>query len=400
MPDAPGVYFFRDAGGKIIYIGKAKSLKKRVQSYFVRAHDAKTSAMVSRIADVEYQLCRTESLALFLEAGLIRRYHPKYNVSLRDDRSFPFVKITGEAFPAICVTRKKENDGSRYFGPYTSAKVLRQALRIIRRTFPYRTCRVMPRRACMYYRLNLSPGPCIGKIDPRAYAATIERIALILEGKADALLRKLSEEMSQKARAQDFEAAAAIRDQINALSSLSQNVIAPSGPQRLQDLQQLLHLYKAPERIEGFDISDLSGQGACGSMVSFYNGLPDKNKYRRFRIKTVSGIDDYGMLAEVVRRRYMRVIKDKLPLPDLILIDGGRAHLLAAAHELRAIGLRIPLVSIAKEQENIYVYGRPGCIRLDADTPALNLIRHIRDEAHRFALSYHHILRRKKTLEH
>jgi excinuclease ABC subunit C len=319
-------------------------------------------------------------------------------VSLRDDKSFPFVKITNEEFPAIYITRKKEIDGARYIGPYTNVKLLRQALKIIRRKFPYRSCRKLPKKACIYYRLKLSPAPCIAKISREEYTKIVDNICLILEGKTDTLIKRLAQEMDLKSKELDFEAAAKIRDQINALSALSSGSGTDSELNQLEDLKNLLKFDKISQRIEGFDISDIAGQGACGSMVSFYRGQPDKNNYRRFRIKTVEGIDDYKMLAEVVRRRYSRLVRENLPIPDLILIDGGKSHLLVASRELEKLKLKIPLVSIAKDRENIYTKGRKQPIRFAADTPALNLIRRIRDEAHRFALSYHRLLRRKKTL--
>jgi excinuclease ABC subunit C len=399
LPEMPGVYIFKDARGEILYVGKAKSLKKRVQSYFSRYLASKTQAMVSQIADIEYQLCQNESLALLLELSLIHKYQPKYNVSLRDDKSFPLVKISNEEFPAIYITRKKVQDDSRYFGPYTSAKLLRQALKIIRRHFPYRSCKNLPKQACIYYRLKLSPAPCIGKISKEEYARTIENISLILEGKTDTLIKKLSQEMNLKSKAQKFEEAAKIRDQIEALSVMSESARPRySRKEELEELKNLLQLKKLPERIEAFDISNIYGKEATGSMVSFYKGLPDKDSYRRFRIKTVETIDDYKMLAEVVKRRYSGSLKEELSLPDLILIDGGKSHLSVAKEELDKLGLKIPLVSIAKDRENIYTRKRRHPISLGADTPALNLIRRARDEAHRFAVSYHHILRRKKTL--
>ncbi|PIP20125.1 MAG: excinuclease ABC subunit C [Candidatus Omnitrophica bacterium CG23_combo_of_CG06-09_8_20_14_all_40_11] len=416
MPDAPGVYSMKDKTGQVIYIGKAKSLKKRVQSYLGRGLSSKTVALMSNVYDIEYQLCQNESLALLLEASLVHKYKPKYNVSLRDDKSFPVVKITNEEFPAIYITRKRIADGSRYFGPYTNAKLLKVALKIIRRNFPYRSCKKLPQKACIYYRLKLSPAPCISKISKENYAKTIENICLILEGKTGALIKKLSQEMNLKSKEQKFEEAAKIRDQIEALSAMAQSSsrfsrkdesrtfllrsVSCSRKVRdeLEDLKNLLPLKKLPQRIEAFDISDISGKEATGSMVSFYKGLPDKNNYRRFRIKTVQTIDDYKMLAEVVKRRYSGSLKEELALPDLILIDGGKSHLSVANKELEKLGSKIPLVSIAKERENIYIKDRINPIRLDSDIPALNLLRRIRDEAHRFALAYHHILRRKKTL--
>ena len=398
LPNAPGVYLFKDALGKVIYVGKAKSLKKRVNSYFFRALSGKTAVMMSNVADIEYRVVPTEAMALLLEAGLVHQYMPRYNVMLRDDKSFPFVKITNEDFPRIYITRKREADGARYLGRYTSANLLREVLKVIRRLLPYRTCKNLPRKACIYYRLKLCPAACIKKISKEEYAQVLEKISLILEGKAGVLVKKLTQEMEVKSAAREFEKAAEIRDQIGALSSIGKSRAGVSRKDELDDLKALLDLDKLPERIEAFDISNISGKEATGSMVSFFRGEPDKNNYRRFRIKTVEAIDDYRMLAEVIKRRYSRVVKERLALPDLILIDGGWAHLLTAERELRKLGVKIPLMSIAKEQENIYVRGRRKPMKLTQDTPALNFIRRIRDEAHRFAVSYHHLLRRKKTI--
>ncbi|MCX5697044.1 MAG: excinuclease ABC subunit UvrC [Candidatus Omnitrophica bacterium] len=398
LPQAPGVYFFKDESGRIIYIGKAKSLKKRVQSYFSRRLDTKTQNLVSRIYDIEYKPAASEAQALIMEAGFIHRYQPKYNVSLRENKNFPFVKITAEEYPAICITRKKQPDGARYLGPYTSANLLREVLKIIRRSFPYRSCKELPRRACIYYRLGLSPAPCEGKINKKEYARTIKNISLILEGRTASLIKKLSQRMRILASRQDFEGAAKARDQIAALAALSA-AGAGSSSYESEGLKSLLKLKRYPMRIEAFDISNISGKDATGSMVSFYQGQPDKNNYRRFRIKTVYAIDDYDMLREVVRRRYLRLIQEKSALPDVILIDGGKGHLEAAGGELAKLGLKIPLMSLAKEEENIYFEGRASALRLKEGSPVLNLIRRIRDEAHRFALSYHHLLRRNRIFQ-
>ena len=221
---------------------------------------------------------------------------------------------------------------------------------------------------------------------------------MFLESKYEELLDRLSSEMNKAASKKKFEEAAKTRDQINALGIIGSLTTSVSGLNQLEDLKNLLKLERIPQRIEALDISNIYGKEACGSMVSFYKGEPDKNHYRRFRIKTVEGIDDYKMLAEVVKRRYSGSLKEDLTLPDLILIDGGKSHLLIAKRELEKLGLKISLVSIAKDKENIYTQDKAYPIRLDADTPALNLIRRIRNEAHRFALSYHHVLRRKKTI--
>ncbi len=400
LPESSGVYIFKDSQGRIIYIGKAKSIKKRVQSYFNRFLCAKTQALVAKIADIKYIVTDSESQAELLEASLVKDCQPYYNISLKDDKSFPLIKISDEEFSVISVCRRKklgEADKSLYFGPYTDAASLRQALKVMRRIFGFRSCKRMPKESCLYFRLKLCPAPCIGNINAEEYKKLVNQIRMFLESRYDELLNEFAKRMRQAAKARQFEEAAKIRDQINVLSVFEQGKRHKRSFNKLEDLRNLLRLKKAPERIEAFDISNISGQEAAGSMVSFYKGLPDKNNYRRFRIKALGKIDDYGMIREVVARRYLRLKEENLPLPDLILIDGGRQHLLTAQAELKKLGFHIPLVSIAKEKENIYVEDRNYPVKLNSDTPALNLIRRVRDEAHRFAVAYHHILRRKKV---
>lgn len=402
LPDSPGVYLFKGDQDAIIYIGKAKSLKKRVVSYFGRPQTDKNQAMVSKIADLDYILTNTHAQAQILEASLVKEKQPRYNIDLKDDKSFPFIKISNEKFPLLFISRRRRAKSENtliYFGPYTNQKLLRQAIKMVRRIFGFRSCKNMPKVACLYYRLKLCPAPCIGKISSLEYAGIIKHIILFLGGKYEELIKELSAKMLEAAKKNDFETAAKIRDQLNALAIMSQNRPYSSGLDELEDLKNLLKLKSLPERIEAFDISNISGKQATGSMVSFYKGQPDKNNYRRFRIKTVIGIDDYKMLAEVVRRRYLRLKTENLSLPDLILIDGGKAHLLTANNEIKKLGLAVPLVSIAKDKENLYLEDKKFPIRLRSDTLALNLIRRIRDEAHRFAIKYHHLLRRKKMYE-
>ncbi|MDD5464786.1 MAG: excinuclease ABC subunit UvrC [Candidatus Omnitrophica bacterium] len=398
-PDSPGVYLMRDSAGEVLYVGKANSLKKRLFSYLANNLDAKTSALISKTAGLEFKLSANEAMALLLEAGLIHELKPRYNISLKDDKSFPLVKISNEEFPAISITRRKNGAAGRYLGPYTNAKLLKNALKIIRHSFGYRSCRRLPKQSCIYYRINLCPAPCIGGISAKEYKALIDKIIFVLEGRTDLLIRKLNKSMQDKSRAHDFEAAARRRDQIIVLSEMSASPGRFTRQGELEDLKNRLGLENLPERIEGFDISNISGKQAVGSMVSFQNGIADKNNYRRFRIKGFSGINDYKMLAEVVTRRYSRLAREKAALPDLLLIDGGRGHLLAASSELRKLNLTIPLVSIAKEKENIYSSTKSGVLVFPKDTPAINLIRRIRDEAHRFALSYHRILRKKEIFK-
>lgn len=402
LPNQPGVYIFKDSDGKIIYIGKAKSLKKRVQSYFSRLLNSKTQALVSRIKDVEFILTPNESQAQVMEAALIKDNQPYYNISLKDDKSFPLIRISHEEFPVVSVCRRKkqaDSDLSVYFGPYTNAGHLRQALKFIRTIFGFRSCRVMPEKACLYSKIGLCPAPCAGKITALEYKELINRISLFLGSKYEELLDNLALKMKQASVARDFEAAAKYRDQVNALSVFknASHISSSSSEEELTGLKDLLRLDKVPLRIEAFDISNISGCLATGSLVSFYKGAPDKNNYRRFRIKTVSGVDDYGMLKEVVMRRYSGLKRKGAFFPDAILIDGGLAHLRAAFEEIRKLGLNIPLLSIAKERENIYVLGRSSPLRLAETSPVLNLIRRVRDEAHRFALGYHHVLRHRKV---
>jgi len=397
-PDSPGVYLMRDNQGKVLYVGKANSLRKRLSSYLAGGLDSKTFALMNKVADVEFRLVPNETMALLLEASLIHKFKPRYNVSLRDDKSFPLVKISGEEFPSISITRKKDDPLGWYLGPYTNAKLLKNALKIIRRSFAYRSCRHLPVKSCMYGRINLCPAPCVGKISCKEYRQDIDNIILILDGKADLLIYRLSQLMQDKSRARDFEAAAALRDQVSTLAELSSGLSGVNRKSELEDLKNKLNLKKLPERIEGFDISNISGKQAVGSMVSFYCGSPDKNNYRRFRIKDFQGIDDYRMLAEVIRRRYIRLIKEKKVFPDLLLIDGGKGHLLTASKQLKELGLNLPVVSIAKKEERIYSSQRPRTLSFPKDTPALNLIRRVRDEAHRFAVSYHLLLRRKEMI--
>ncbi len=395
-PDSCGVYLMRDCLGRVLYVGKAKVLKKRLLNYLGRDLDGKTQSLMAKVADVEFRLAPNEAMALLLEFKLIHEFNPKYNTSLKDDKSFPFVRISQEEFPSIQVTRKKNDASGRYLGPYTNAKLLKNALKIIRFEFAYRTCRHFSRQSCIYHKINLCPAPCIGKISPKAYKQRMDNIILILEGRGDLLIRKLTKSMQDKSNAQDFEAAARMRDQIIILSGMSGQPNDSSRKNELELLARSLNLKNLPTRIEGFDISNLSGSQAVGAMVSFYNGQPEKNNYRRFRIKSFSRIDDYKMLAEVLRRRYTRLLKEKKALPDLLLIDGGKGHLLTAQAELKALNLHIPLVSIAKEKENIYS-SQPGklTVALAKDGAALNLIRRIRDEAHRFAVGYHRLLRQE-----
>lgn len=396
--DAPGVYFFKDASGEIIYIGKASSLKKRVTSYFhkSRPYSPRLEILVSKIKDIEYTTTGSEAEALIMEAQLIKEHKPRYNVELKDDKSYPFLKLTlNEKYPRLFIARRRLNDGARYFGPFTEVKLLRKALEIMRRVFPLRTCRTIPKQLCLMFHLKMCLGPCEKLISEKDYNGIVEEALLFLEGKRTRLIELLSEKMLKASKDKNFEEAARIRDKLNALSA-----VVMSKGERVSDLKEALKLSRVPVRIEAFDISNIFGKWAVGSMVSFLKGEPDKSCYRRFKIKTVEAIDDYKMIKEVVRRRYTGSLKDKLKLPDLILIDGGKGHLSVAEAELKAIGLgHIDIASIAKEHEEIFVPHKRLPIRLPKSSSALRLIQRIRNESHRFAITYHRKLRSKALLE-
>ncbi|MDD4909246.1 MAG: excinuclease ABC subunit UvrC [Candidatus Omnitrophica bacterium] len=401
-PDSPGVYLMKDAQGGIVYVGKAVSLKKRLASYFTPPYNAKTEAMLSNAARVDLVGARTEAEALLLEARLIKQYRPKYNISLKDDKSYPFVKITKEKFPSIFICRGRKDDGATYLGPFTSAKLLRQALKTARSVFGFRdcACRIPSKKPSLYYRLGLCPGPCIGAISEKEYRNVVKNVRMFLEGRYEDVVRKLSAKMRELSRQQRFEQAALVRDKINALGAVSPGTgLLSEHKKEIGELKDLLGLKLMPRSIEAFDISNISSTAAVGSMVSFYEGLPDKDNYRRFKIKGVSGIDDYAMMREVVRRRCERLMKEGKEYPDLIVIDGGIGHLNSAVSVLEELRLNIPVISIAKQEEKIYVKGRTGPLDLNLDSPAMHLIQRIRNEAHRFALKYHRFLRKKRTLE-
>jgi excinuclease ABC subunit C len=401
FPSKSGVYIFKDKEGKILYIGKANDLKKRVSSYFTKFLDAKTQALISKTEEISYILTPFPAYAQLLEAYLIKENLPPYNISLKDDKSFPFICITDEDFPRVYICRRrkiKETDTSLYLGPYTNAKLLRQALKMMRRIFGFRSCKTLPKKACLYGRISLCPAPCEGKIGSSQYKRIINKIILFLNSKYPELLKRLTEEMQKLAEEKRFEEAASLRDQIRAISFLLNPTQEPQEQDPLNDLKSLLNLKKIPLRIEAFDVSNIAGKESCGAMVSFYEGKPFKSNYRRFRIKTVNNIDDYAMLRELIHRRYTRLIKEKKEFPDLIIVDGGKAHLNVAKKELEMLNLDIPIIAIAKEEEKVYTTTMSQSIKYKKEHPGFNLILRIRDEAHRFAVSYHRILRRKKCL--
>lgn len=399
LPQQPGVYLFRDAQGAVLYVGKAVSLRDRVGSYLQPPHHLapRIGHLVGRIADVEIRPVNSEAEALLLETQLIKAYRPKYNVAFRDDKSFPMLKLTHEPFPRLLVTRIRKSDGARYFGSYPDAGLLRQAVQFFRRVFPLRTCRTFPKTPCLEYHLGQCLAPCAGFIDEAGYRRIVENLAAFLEGRRDDVLMDLARRMREASRARRFEDAARLRDQIQALSSaiVAKEKSALAGP--LEQLQLVLKLAAIPRRIEAFDISNLHGQDAVGSMVVFADGRPRKAEYRMFKIETVQGIDDVKMMREVIARRYGGSLTTSLPQPDLILVDGGTGQLSAALAALGSLSKDIPAIGLAKRFERIILPQQSAPIVLLPTSPVLHLVQHIRNEAHRFAITYHRRLRRRRT---
>ncbi|MCM8763483.1 MAG: excinuclease ABC subunit UvrC [Candidatus Omnitrophica bacterium] len=397
IPDAPGVYLFKDKDGKVIYIGKASSLRKRVMSHFSQKDSLKEEILKHKVRDVEYLPTVDESFALLWEAALIREKQPTYNVNYRDDKSYPFLKISiAEKFPPIFIGRGKGEKKWLYFGPYSNVKLLREAVKTIRKIFPFRSCRILPKKPCLYYALRLCPGPCVGKVSEEEYRKIISQIVLLLEGRREELEKELIKKMQEKAALHNFEEAAQIRDQIQGLSQLK--ALRLGTETVLKELKDVLGLKRFPYRIEAFDLSHLSGSEAVGAMVSFYRGVPDKNNYRRFRVKTAHPQDDLSMLKEVIWRRFRRLSEENKELPELVIIDGGKTHLETAFKEIEKLGIEVDLISLAKGEELIYTLKKKAPLMFPRDSVVLRFIQRIRDEAHRFAINYHKRLHRKNFL--
>ena len=538
LPTGPGVYLMKNARGTVIYVGKAVNLRNRVRSYFQSPArlDSKTQRLVGEIAALDYLVADSEERALLLELNLIKHHRPHFNIRLKDDKTFPYLKIDlKEGFPRLYSTRRLEEDGGRYFGPFSSAWAVKQTLRTVNQVFPLRHCRKpMNRkypRPCLWHHLGKCLAPCTGEVSQRDYLVVVKEVIRFLEGKQDSVLRNLEKRMRRASESLVYEAAAKLRDQIAAIREVisaqrlativrgEQDAIAmttdgdrayvqvffvrgsrlvgrdgfvlqgtedespetilssfvkqfyasaPSVPRlillqhpileaavikdwlghrrgsavkletpcrghkkqlieivlanaeqgreqqrvkdilapralegALEELQTLLKLPSLPQRIEGYDISNIQGTSAVGSMVVFEGGRPKSAAYRRFRIKTVPQADDYAMLREVMHRRFQRARQGdpRWVLPDLLLIDGGKGQLNAVNSVLKETGIEIPLASLAKQEEEVFLPGRAASLRLPRRAPGLRLLQQVRDEAHRFAVSYHHNLHRKRSFK-
>lgn len=408
LPDRPGVYLMRDEAGTVIYVGKAKSLKKRVSSYFRHASFAspRLRKLVQSIWDISAIRTETEVEALILEAKLIRKYSPFFNVDLKMSDRYPYIKITEEPFPRVVVTRQKASDGAFYFGPYVSAGDVRSLLRLIERYFPLRICskelrpdqRREGERPCLRFALGRCMAPCAGYVSASDYRDRADDVMLLLQGQSSEVVERLRARMDRAAAALQFEEAARLRDTIRAIWKITrQRITSPLKEEFdgdmwlcLNSLQEKLGLPMLPWRIDGFDISHMSGRETYGVVVVFEQGMPNRSLYRKFRIKTVEGVDDFRSMEETVSRRYGRCVQGNEPLPQLILIDGGPVQLDFAKKALAGLRLdHIPTVSLAKEEELIYHTIDAPPLRLGLDAPALQLLQRVRDEAHRFAVQSH-----------
>ncbi|NIM57515.1 MAG: excinuclease ABC subunit UvrC [Candidatus Aminicenantes bacterium] len=527
LPKKPGIYFFKDREGEVIYIGKAQSLKDRVKSYFLPTSDAKIKKILSETEEIDFILTDSAKEAAFLENNFIRQHQPKFNLRLKDDKSFPYLKLTlQEKFPAIYLTRRVEEDGAKYFGPFSPAQEARNTIHLSSKYFGIRTCQeAVPgkrKRPCLDFDLKLCSAPCVEYISESDYRDSIKNALLFLEGKTEELLKVLKKKMQEAAASQEFEQAAHWRDIIHTIGeikakpklisvgmenkdifgysrenksvalyvffmrkgkviesediffqekeeisdkeilsnhlkrfykqikSLPDKILLPFAPEDkdgilkmllklkrtkieiivprkgenkklvdlassnaeillrkkyeglapLMQIKELFNLKSFPERIEGFDISNIGGEESVGSLVVFENGKPQKNDYRKYKIQAVTGPNDVASLQEVIRRRYKRHLEEKKALPDLILVDGGKGQLNAAVGALEDLGIgHQPVVSLAKKEETIFAPDRKKGIKLERTSPALKLFQNIRDEAHRFALSFHRLRREKRSFE-
>jgi excinuclease ABC subunit C len=419
FPTTPGVYLMKDAQGVVIYIGKAKNLRNRAGSYFTlaAAQEQRTAELVKHIADIDFVSADTEVDALLMEARLVKDVQPRFNSDLKDDKSFPYLQIrTREEFPRVEFTRKPRTKGVRLYGPFTSARSLRMAVQVLQRIFQFRTCSLDIRskeerwrwfRPCILHNIRQCTAPCNFRVTRDEYRKQIRKLCLVLDGKKERLIREMQAEMRAASEALLFEKAARIRDEIEALQKLemrgsSDPDIQPHvfhiNPRKgLRGLRKVLGMPKTPRVIEGVDIAHFQGADTVASLVSFIDGTPFKPGYRRFKIKSVEGVDDFASMREVVFRRFRRLRDEESVFPDILLIDGGKGQLNAALDAFRLLDIEPPwLISLAKREEEIYRPGESEPIRLSRHASALRLLQSVRDEAHRFAQHYHHILQRRK----
>ncbi len=411
LPERPGVYLMRDSQGNVIYVGKAKKLKRRVSSYFRHSHSSpRLRKLVELIEDISTIRTETEAEALIVEAKLIRRYSPFFNVELKMSDKYPYVKITDEDFPRIEITRHKFNDGALYLGPFVDAGNIRNLMRLTERYFPLRVCRskIIPdnhKRPCVEYNLGHSMGACAGLCSQSEYRERVADVILLFEGKQPELVERLRKRMDMAAKKLEFEKAARYRDTIRAVWRLSRQKISSALQEDLDNetwkvlnrIQNLLGLDVLPFRIDAFDISHTHGHDTYGCCVVFEQGRPSPNLYRRFKIRSLKDgeINDFASIYETVKRRYSHVLDNSEPSPQLALIDGGAGQLEYAEMALKELGFNLPLIALAEREEIIFLPDNPEPLRLGRDDEALQMLQRIRDEVHRYAITTHRNARDK-----
>lgn len=430
LPKEPGVYFHKNEKNQIIYVGKAANLRNRVRQYFQksRGHDPKTEALVAEITDIDWQVVDSEIEALFLEGELIRRYMPRYNILLRDDKSLSYIRIDYDSdYPTVSTTRRPLDDGARYFGPYFSATGVRQSLKLLRRIFPYATRRIGgQKRATLHYHLGLDPGLEEHKTSLEDYRANLRKLMAVIQGKRKSIERELERDMKRASKAKDFEEAARLRNQLLALQNLKKQVVFSdkefldiSKDHALNELVDMLSIERFPGRIEGYDISHQQGSDVVASMVVFANGASNKSEYRKFKTKTNRN-DDFFNMRETIKRRLSDRNLKAWGKPDLVLVDGGKGQLDAAIQARDECGhQKIPFIGLAKREEQVVIDNERSSVTLNMSsvqqlggfvtetgsfvlinlphsTNVVKLLQRIRDESHRFAVSYHSSLKAKR----
>ena len=422
FPTCPGVYLMKNAAGVVIYVGKATNLRSRAGSYFLKAAltDSRTGPWVGEIADADFMECESEVDALLVESRLIKDIQPQYNKIQKDDKTFPYLQIsTYEDFPRVEITREPESTGVKLYGPFASAGELRGAVQVLQRIFKFRTCsldidagdeRWRWYRPCLLASIKQCTAPCNMRVSREDYRKDIKRLQMFLSGNKAGLLKQMKAEMMEASKALNFEVAAKLRDEVKLLETLDrrgelntheQPEVFHIDPKKgLEGLKRVLKLSQTPRSIEGVDIAHLGGGQTVASLVKFIDGLPFKPGYRRFKIKNVKGIDDYKSIHEVVSRRFQRLADENDTFPDILLIDGGKGQLSSAVAAFEALEIDPPvLISLAKREEEIFRPGESESIKLSKHAFSLRLLQSVRDEAHRFAQHYHHMLRGKSTFE-
>lgn len=424
FPRTPGVYLMKDAEGRVLYVGKAKDLRSRVNSYFVPSADLLNTRgpdicrMVENVVDIDFLECDSEVDALLKEARLIKDIQPPHNVLMKDGKTFPYIEITtSDDFPGVFVTRTPRAKGSKLYGPFPSASAIRDAVNALQKVFKFRTCELDIRdgdesrrhfRPCLLHSINQCTAPCADLISREEYAKDVERLKKFMASKRTVVLRQMQKDMEAASKELKFEEAARLRDRIRAIQSLElsgdvredmQPECFYSDPREgLEKLADILGMDAPPRSLECIDIAHLQGESTVGALVCFIDGKPFKNGYRRFKIATVEGVDDYAAIREVITRRYRHAADGEELYPHVIVIDGGLGQLHAAQAVFSEMNLKPPMViALAKREEEIYIQARSAPIRLSRNNEALRLLQFIRDEAHRFAQSYHHLLRKKRT---